>query len=77
MHEQAAHGGLGNAAIYLADLQEDVLRLVTGRGLDAGADAGEEAAELRIDSTPAGTAFMNLEPVRGDAAGRGSGGHPC
>ncbi|MFE0764201.1 PP2C family protein-serine/threonine phosphatase [Streptomyces smyrnaeus] len=64
VREQAAHAGLGNALIYLADLQGDVLRAVTGRGLDAGADAcGHDAAELPIEGTLAGQSFTGLEPV--------------
>jgi hypothetical protein len=65
VREQAARAGLRGALIYLADLQEDVLRLVPGEGLTAGAD-GEQAAELRVDGTPAGRSFATLEPQRAD-----------
>ncbi|GAA3037410.1 hypothetical protein GCM10017559_76610 [Streptosporangium longisporum] len=37
--EHAAYAGLRDVLIYLADLQQEVLRLVTGKGLAAGADA--------------------------------------
>ncbi|HEX4788684.1 MAG TPA: PP2C family protein-serine/threonine phosphatase [Actinospica sp.] len=61
----AAHAGLHNPVIYLADLQQDVLRSVTGEGLDAAA-GGEE---LRIDGTPAGRSYTSLEPYRADDQG--------
>lgn len=50
----AKRAGLGSTSIFLADLQQDVLREVTGRGIDAG-DGGEE---LRVDATLAGRAFQ-------------------
>jgi serine phosphatase RsbU (regulator of sigma subunit) len=50
----AERAGLGRTSIFLADLQQDVLREVTGRGIDAG-DGGEE---LRVDATLAGRAFQ-------------------
>ena len=49
--------------------QEDVLRLVTGRGPDAEADTGEEVAELEIDGTSAGRSFTGLAPLE-DGPGR-------
>jgi stage II sporulation SpoE-like protein len=58
----AAHAGaagLAGARFYLADLQQDVLREVTGRGLDAG----EGGQELRIDGSVAGRAFQSTDPV--------------
>ncbi|MFE6028806.1 PP2C family protein-serine/threonine phosphatase [Streptomyces niveus] len=63
VRQQAAHAGLGNPLIYVADLQEDVLRLLTGRGPDAGAGSADEAGELRIDGTAAGRSFTSLAPV--------------
>ncbi|MFC8124860.1 PP2C family protein-serine/threonine phosphatase [Streptomyces sp. NPDC057302] len=71
VRDHAAHAGLGDVRIYLADLQEEVLRLVTGRGLDATADPGQEAAELRIDDTPAGRSFMSLQPRGAEGEGPG------
>ncbi|MFD0888368.1 hypothetical protein ACFQ08_27850, partial [Streptosporangium algeriense] len=44
--EYAARAGLWEVAIYLADLQQTVLRPLTGRD-----GAGGEPGELRIDAT--------------------------
>ncbi|TXS39548.1 serine/threonine-protein phosphatase [Streptomyces sp. or43] len=72
VREQAAHAGLREASIYLADLQEDVLRLVTGHGLDAGGSTrGRADDELPIDGTPAGRAYTRLTPQRGEGAETG------
>lgn len=62
-HAEAA--GLPGARFYVADIQQDVLREVTGRGLDAG-EGGEE---LRVDGTPAGRSFQSVVavPVEGRA----------
>ncbi|MEU4832899.1 PP2C family protein-serine/threonine phosphatase [Streptosporangium sp. NPDC023615] len=56
--EYAAHAGLGEVLIYLADLQQEVLRLLTGHGKDAGGETDGHAAELRIDATLAGRGFQ-------------------
>ncbi|MFI0411552.1 PP2C family protein-serine/threonine phosphatase [Actinomadura sp. 3N508] len=61
----AADAGLHDTLIYMADLQQTVLRLLTGKGPDAGQDPGPEAAELNIEGTIAGRAFQTLEPVTG------------
>ncbi|MEU8798670.1 PP2C family protein-serine/threonine phosphatase [Spirillospora sp. NPDC048819] len=61
----AAESGMDDAVIYVADLQQTVLRLLTGRGNDAGRDPGHEAAELKIEGTLAGRAFQTVEPVTG------------
>jgi hypothetical protein len=53
--EHAAGAGLERAAIYLADLREQVLREVTGRGLDA-AEGGEA---LSVDGSLPGRAFRH------------------
>lgn len=58
VREHAATAGLTDVRIYLADLQHDVLRLLTGHGLDAGQDSGEYPAELPIDGTVAGRTFQ-------------------
>jgi serine phosphatase RsbU (regulator of sigma subunit) len=58
VEEHAAHAGLYDVLIYLADLQQDVLRLLTGRGGGEGAE--REPAELRIDGTLAGRAFQEV-----------------
>ncbi|MCA1220938.1 PP2C family protein-serine/threonine phosphatase, partial [Streptomyces sp. 8L] len=55
----AATAGLGRARIFLADLQEDVLREVTGRGRDAG----EGGLETRIEGTLAGRAYQSVRAV--------------
>ncbi|MFC4530680.1 PP2C family protein-serine/threonine phosphatase [Sphaerisporangium dianthi] len=73
VHEHAGYAGLSDVLIYLVDLQQDVLRLCTGRGDNAGEGAGPEADELRIDTTAAGRAFREtriLEPS-GDDGGPG------
>ncbi|GAA3029497.1 PP2C family protein-serine/threonine phosphatase [Streptosporangium longisporum] len=67
--EHAAYAGLRDVLIYLADLQQEVLRLVTGKGLAAGADAEPEAAELRIDGTLAGRAFQEVRMLAGPGSG--------
>ncbi|TDD39229.1 serine/threonine-protein phosphatase [Actinomadura sp. KC06] len=61
----AADAGLHDVVIYMADLQQTVLRLLTGKGEDAGQDPGPEAADLKIDGTIAGRAFQTVEPVTG------------
>ncbi|WUH97187.1 serine/threonine-protein phosphatase [Spirillospora sp. NBC_00431] len=61
----AAAAGLHDAVIYMVDLQQTVLRLLTGKGADAGQDPGLEAAELKVEGTIAGRAFQAVEPVTG------------
>ncbi|MWK35588.1 SpoIIE family protein phosphatase [Actinomadura sp. J1-007] len=58
--EHARHAGLDEVLIYLADLQETVLRQLTGHGIDAGQGADPELAELRVDGTMAGRAFQQV-----------------
>ena len=53
----AREAGAGGARLFLADLQQEVLREVTGIGLDAGR-GGEEA---RIEGTLPGRAYQTLE----------------
>ncbi len=53
--------GVGRARLYVADLQQDVLREVTGHGQNAGAGG----AELRIDSTLAGRAYQTEQILSG------------
>ncbi|GAA3818407.1 PP2C family protein-serine/threonine phosphatase [Sphaerisporangium flaviroseum] len=60
IHKHAAEAGLHDVLIYLTDLQQDVLRLLTGRGQNAGEGADPEAAELKINTTPAGRAFQEM-----------------
>ncbi|MFI0483096.1 PP2C family protein-serine/threonine phosphatase [Actinomadura sp. 9N215] len=61
----AADAGLHDAVIYMVDLQQTVLRLLTGKGEDAGQDPGPETAELKVEGTIAGRAFQTVEPVTG------------
>ncbi|HEY2280194.1 MAG TPA: SpoIIE family protein phosphatase [Streptosporangiaceae bacterium] len=65
---QASRLGLDRAVIYLADLREDVLRELTGRGLDAS-QGGEQ---LPVDGSLAGRAFALTRPLTspGDHQGR-------
>jgi serine phosphatase RsbU (regulator of sigma subunit) len=66
LREQAERAGLYEASIYLADLQEDVLRRLTSPGLEAGNRAGGHKAELRIDCTQAGRSYTTLATVSGE-----------
>jgi len=65
----AAQAGLDNVLVYVSDLQEDVLRLLTGQGLDAGQDGGRWPDELSIADTSAGRCFETLLPVFDAEAG--------
>jgi hypothetical protein len=58
--EHAKTAGLSEVLVYLCDLRQEVLRLLTGRGLAATDDPGEAPAELPIDSTLAGRAFQQV-----------------
>ncbi|MET7301781.1 SpoIIE family protein phosphatase [Embleya sp. NPDC005575] len=55
--------GLVRPLIYLVDVQQQVLRLVPGRGADEGVGGEAPEAELRVDATLAGRAFQSAEPV--------------
>ncbi len=55
-HARAA--GLSDVRIYLGDLQRDVLRLLTGRGPDAGGGGTPYERELTVDGTVAGRAYQ-------------------
>lgn len=68
VRDYAETAGLYGARIFLADLQEDVLREVTGQG----ADAGEGGQEYRIDATLPGTVFAGTKvaTTTGDAGRR-------
>lgn len=57
--KHAAQAGLDNVLIYLADLQQDVLRLLTSQ--DRG--DGQQIDELRIDGTVAGRAFQETRVI--------------
>ncbi|WP_308315783.1 hypothetical protein [Streptomyces sp. ISL-100] len=57
--------GLRRARIYVADLQEVVLREATGQGLDAG----EGGQELRVDATLPGRVFCSAQSLSTPADG--------
>ncbi|MFB7031575.1 MULTISPECIES: PP2C family protein-serine/threonine phosphatase [unclassified Streptomyces] len=63
----AGKAGMANARIYLTDLREQVLREVTGRGLDA-AEGGEV---FEVEGTLPGRAFTSNRPQRGTDGERG------
>jgi len=59
LDDAAVRSGYRRARLFVVDLQQDVLREVTGRGLDAG----EGGQELRIDSTLAGRAYQSTQAL--------------
>ncbi|MEV7675524.1 PP2C family protein-serine/threonine phosphatase [Streptomyces sp. NPDC088752] len=63
----AGEAGMADARIYLADLREQVLREVTGRGLDA-AEGGEV---FGVEGTLPGRVFTSNRPRRGADGERG------
>lgn len=72
--DSAARAGLHNTAIYLADLQQDTLHLLTGVGLDAGQTTGDEQerAVLPIEDTDGGRAYQYVvHPVQAPPADGG------
>ncbi|GHH57072.1 hypothetical protein GCM10018773_63900 [Streptomyces candidus] len=62
----AGEAGLRGTRVYVADIQEVVLREATGQGLDAG----HGGRELRIDATLAGRAFRDGQCYSAPAGGR-------
>ncbi|MFF9363893.1 PP2C family protein-serine/threonine phosphatase [Streptomyces griseoluteus] len=56
--EHAAAVGFSRVLIYLGDLQREVLQLLPGEGLDAGADATGEEVELEVVGSSAGRAYQ-------------------
>ncbi|MFJ8697013.1 PP2C family protein-serine/threonine phosphatase [Streptomyces roseolilacinus] len=67
--EYARAAGFSQVLIYLGDLQRNVLRLLTGKGLDAGQETGGEDAELKMEGTLAGRAYQLGQIVPGGPAG--------
>ncbi|MEV5545961.1 PP2C family protein-serine/threonine phosphatase [Streptomyces sp. NPDC052309] len=63
--------GFTDVLIYLVDLQRDVLRLLTGQGLDAAQGAEECQPEILVQGTVAGRAFQygRIVGVAGTAGG--------
>ncbi|WP_346268250.1 PP2C family protein-serine/threonine phosphatase [Streptomyces sp. SCUT-3] len=71
--EHARAVGVRQVRIYLADLQESVLRLLTGHGEDAGeAGPGGPAKELGIEGSLAGRAFQHGRTVTAPGGAEGS-----
>jgi serine phosphatase RsbU (regulator of sigma subunit) len=54
----APQAGFPQVRVYLSDLELRNLRLLTGKGFDAGRDPGDDPVELRIDGTVAGRAYQ-------------------
>ncbi|MFF7858053.1 SpoIIE family protein phosphatase [Streptomyces sp. NPDC007904] len=67
--KHAAAVGFNQVLIYLADLQRDVLRLLTGEGLDAGQGAVGEETELKIEGTVPGRVYQHGQLLPGAEAG--------
>ncbi|OHV41512.1 MULTISPECIES: PP2C family protein-serine/threonine phosphatase [Pseudofrankia] len=65
MAEHAAAVGLDRLGIYVSDLRGEVLRELTGRGLDAG-EGGER---FRVDGTLPGRAFRDVRTLTGAPVG--------
>ncbi|MFD3332108.1 PP2C family protein-serine/threonine phosphatase [Streptomyces sp. NPDC058700] len=72
--QYAALAGFPQVLIYLADLQRDVLRLLTGEGRDAGQGAHGEDEELLIEGSVAGRAFQYGQVLAGAPAAGAEGG---
>ncbi|MDX3060089.1 hypothetical protein PV394_33965 [Streptomyces sp. NE06-03E] len=72
VREHAGRAGLNDVLIYVADLQEERLRLLTGRGLDAGRESDSHPDELMVDGTLPGRAYETIKelPEAGAGAGR-------
>ncbi|CAL9376527.1 hypothetical protein SUDANB176_00974 [Streptomyces sp. enrichment culture] len=71
VREHAARAGLSNVLVYVSDLQEDVLRLLSGRGPGAGQGGEQDPDELSIADTAAGRSFETLRPQFEAGAGAG------
>lgn len=68
--EHAEEAGFLGVRIYLADVQERVLRLLTGPGLTRGGD--REDTELQVEGTVPGRAFQHGDVVRAAGASEDS-----
>ncbi|XVQ10212.1 PP2C family protein-serine/threonine phosphatase [Spirillospora sp. CA-255316] len=58
VNAHAAAVGLTDVLIYVSDLQDEMLCLLTGRGADAGRGSGDRPAELPVEGTMPGRAFQ-------------------
>jgi len=56
--EHTARYGWPEVLIYLCDIQQTLLSLLTGEGLDGGRMSGDRPAELEIEGTVPGRAFQ-------------------
>ncbi|MER7108364.1 PP2C family protein-serine/threonine phosphatase [Streptomyces sp. NPDC000229] len=70
--EHAAAAGFPEVLIYVGDVQRNALRLLTGRGEDAGQAAKGEEAELKIEGTLPGRAYQYIQ-VLPDTSPGGAG----
>ncbi|MBB5628014.1 PP2C family protein-serine/threonine phosphatase [Sphaerisporangium krabiense] len=62
--EHAARAGLRDVVIFLADLQQEILRPVVVTGAAASGPTAAELSELKIDATLAGRAFQEVRFLR-------------
>ncbi|MFV0131478.1 PP2C family protein-serine/threonine phosphatase [Streptomyces sp. HMX112] len=69
--ERAAGAGFPELLIYVADLQRRVLRLLTGRGPDAGRAPEGAEAELRIEGTVPGRSYQSNQVLPDGSAEEG------
>ncbi|NLU71730.1 serine/threonine-protein phosphatase [Streptomyces sp. HNM0575] len=68
--EQAERFGWPEVLLYISDIQQTVLTLMTGRGADGARHAGDFPAELPIDGTAPGRAFQLGEILPTSAGGQ-------
>ncbi|MER6182015.1 PP2C family protein-serine/threonine phosphatase [Streptomyces sp. NPDC001652] len=66
--EHAAYAGFTQALIYLADLQREMLHLLTGQGLDAAGDGGAEESSIKIEGTLPGRAYQYGQVLHGSSS---------
>ncbi|OKI12422.1 stage II sporulation protein E [Nocardiopsis sp. TSRI0078] len=62
--DHAAPVGMHRVLVYVVDVRQEALVLMTGRGADAGQDPGGERTPLRIEGTLAGRAFQTVRVLR-------------
>ncbi|QPP10969.1 serine/threonine-protein phosphatase [Streptomyces bathyalis] len=67
--EQARRYGWPEVLLYVSDIQQTVLTLMTGEGMDGGSMTGDLPAELQIDGTAPGRAFQLGEILPTSASG--------
>lgn len=74
--EHAAAAGLTEVSIYIADVQGNVLRLLTGDKGTGEAGPGQEA-ELKVEGTLPGRSYQYVEVLADRSPGRGGIGGGC